>query len=359
MRVLVDALNCKPDQGGIRTYTKSVCRELARRDQISLIVVTSTVDFDGLRADVIRAPLATRSARGRAIWRERYLAGCIRSAAADVVFSPTPELPIRQMSVPAVMVVHDVGPAVAPDLYGRKRWIRYHSLLPRALKRATTVVCVSEATRIALGVAFDVRERCVVIGEGAPDVEPRCDEASAGMPTYVLYVGSLYQHKNLPTLARAWASNDALSHLQLRVVGPTDDARGISRLRSAAEEAGVDLIVEGFVSSAGLAQLHRHAAAVALPSLYEGFGLTALEALTYGAPLVASAIPAVAEVVGDAAVLVSEPTSPVAWGDALVSVISDNSRRADLRTRGVERAMSFSWAAVATQLEAVMQEAAA
>ena len=342
VRVFVDATSCKSQQGGVRTYTLAMCEALASHDGVSLAIATSISDFDELPVDIIRVSSATQAPAARALWRERTLSSAVRRAGSAVVFSPIPELPLRQLPVPSVVVVHDIGPLVAPGLYGRSRWLRYRATLPHTLRMATRVVCVSAATRSELISRFRIdASKCVVVGEGPQFLDPVgvVDGADDDEP-YVLYVGSLYRHKNVSTLARAWQYGGAIQNVGLRVAGLTDDKDGVARLVSAAREAGIQsrFSLAGFLEPGHLARLLGGAEALALPSLYEGFGLTALEAMAAGIPIVASAIPAIVEVVGDAGVLVHDPLSPRSWHAALCSVVNDPQLRLELAEKGRARA---------------------
>jgi glycosyltransferase involved in cell wall biosynthesis len=102
------------------------------------------------------------------------------------------------------------------------------------------------------------------------------------------------------------------------------------------------LIFTGFVAEEDLAALYSGAVAFVFPSLYEGFGLPALEAMACGTPVITSSTTSLPEVVGDAALLV-DPMDPDALRDAMSTILSDHSLRADLRRKGLRRATEFSW----------------
>ncbi|MGH3025395.1 MAG: glycosyltransferase, partial [Gaiellaceae bacterium] len=212
VRVLVDAANLKPGQGGIRTYTMGLIRELARDPRLSLIVASSVPEVADLGTfDLVRLPEYTRSAAGRALWRETNLSILARSTRANVTLALVPELPARRLENPTVVVVHDVGPFVAPAFYSRNKRTRYETVLRHACRRASAIVCVSEATLIGLHSAIGVDpRRCSVIGEG-----PQLFDGPAGPSTegaegrpFFLYVGSLDPRKNVGTLVDAVAGAD-------------------------------------------------------------------------------------------------------------------------------------------------------
>jgi glycosyltransferase involved in cell wall biosynthesis len=253
----------------------------------------------------------------RLVWRERH-----RDFTADVLVMTNPELPLRRLPVPAVVVVHDVFPLTSPSLTSPAQRLRFKLLLPRVLERATRVVCVSEATKAALVEHVDVDpEKVVVIGQG-PSAFPVLPRKPEG---YLLYVGEAFPRKNLDTLLQA------LDERRLVVAGPTE-VRG-------AEYAG-------FVAPERLAELYAGATALVLPSLDEGFGRTMLDAFARDVPVIASDIPALRELSGGAAELVKEPRDPAAWRAAFEALPAAEPGMVE---RGRERAEAYSWDAVGRQ----------
>jgi glycosyltransferase involved in cell wall biosynthesis/GT2 family glycosyltransferase len=350
VRVLVDAANLKPGQGGIRTYTMGLIRELARDPRLALVVASSVPEAAGLGSlDLVPLPEYTRAAAGRALWRETNLSSLARSVRAEAILAPVPELPARRLEKPTVVVVHDVGPFVAPAFYSRNKRLRYETVLRHACRRASAIVCVSEATLVGLHAAIGVDPgRCSVIGEG-PQLLDAAGEPSAepsGAP-FFLYVGSLDPRKNVNTLL------DAVVHADpplppLLIVGPASAGELASLRRRCARFAGrVEHL--GFVDAARLRSLYASALAVVLPSLYEGFGLPVLEAFEAGAPVVASDIPTVNEISRDAFVRVSKPLDPSWWADALRRVSDDPDLRTAMRARGKEAAERFTWREIGEQ----------
>jgi glycosyltransferase involved in cell wall biosynthesis/GT2 family glycosyltransferase len=346
VRVLVDAANLKPGQGGIRTYTLGLIRALAADERLALTVAASAPEIGAVEGGaVVELDPSTRSVVGRALWREQKLPMLVRSTRADVLVAPVPELPFRRIQVPTIAVVHDVGPLVAPAFYTPNKRLRYVATLRHACRRAATIVCVSNSTLVGLRGALgaDV-ERCVVIGEGPQALAVPPTSVAAADP-FVLYVGSLDARKNVDTLVRAFAEAEPALPVRLIIVGPTERDE-VARLVGVRGDDRVEH--RGFVTPEELANLYASCTAVALPSLYEGFGLPVLEAFVAGAPVVVSDIPAAREVAGDAALYVSRPLDPACWREQLGVICGDSERREQLRSAGAAVAGSHTWPAVGT-----------
>jgi GT2 family glycosyltransferase/glycosyltransferase involved in cell wall biosynthesis len=359
LRVLVDATNLKPGQGGIRTYTIGLVQALAEQPELELIVAASVDEVAELGPmELVRISPRTRAVGARAVWRERNLAQLAGSVRADVVLSPVPELPLRRLPVPSVIVVHDVGPLVAPAFYSLPKKVRYQAVLPRACQLATKVVCVSHATLVGLHAATGIDpQRCEVIGEGPQLLDGGADGPPATEP-YLLYVGSLEPRKNVETLVDAVLHADPPLPARLLLVGPVE-GRGPAALHRRIEVHGGDRVRHlGFVSPERLTALYRDASALVLPSLYEGFGLPVLEAMKIGTPVVASDIPSVREVAGDAALYVSRPVEPGSWRDALGRISTDDALREDLSTHGIEAAEQFTWPQVGRSFSELLHRVA-
>ena len=263
----------KPQLGGIATYITELTAAIARRPGVEVCVATSASDTLGPppSVDVIQLRASVRRFARRAIWRERRLRTLVRSWNASVLLAPTVDFPLRKPLVPSVMVVHDLGAMQEPQLYGRLRWLRFRVGIPLACRRADRVVCVSHATCAALTEAIPASvDACTVIGEAGRTL-PERRRARRETP-YVLNVGSMLRHKNLRTLVEAM-SDPALGDADLIVAGPRRPRARAVRKLVRFDECGLRISHLGFITVEELANLYAGAAVVALPSLYEGFGL--------------------------------------------------------------------------------------
>ena len=266
----------------------------------------------------------------------------------------------------SVVTVHDLAFLRFPETHTAESRAYYAAAGPSAA-RAHRVIAVSQQTARDLTDLLGVdpaRIRVVYEAAGtgyAP--RPRADllplAARLGFDPerpYVLFVGTLEPRKNVPLLLAAFARSAAARDTQLLLVGgrgwldaPIFDAHRSLGLGDRARFLGP--LPEG-----DLSVLYSHAAMVALPSLYEGFGLVVLEAMACGAPVVSSNAGPLPEVVGDAGLLLP-PDNVAPWADALDRVLRDDALRADLRTRGLERARAFTWERAARETLAVYREA--
>ena len=220
-------------------------------------------------------------------------------------------------------------------------------LTPRAMARADVIAVVSEFTRAQLDKYFPQWSHKVTLVPGASMLsgtsggEPPQGEADSG---YFLFVGTLEPRKNLPRLLRAYG----------RYVSDTPDARllkiaggagwGKQDIGALVRELGLASRVQlvGKVDGDRLLELYRGAHALLMPSLYEGFGLPVVEALSVGVPAIVSRASAMEEV-GGAACLLVDPLSEAEITHALAWLGSDAALRSELAGCAVEEAKRYSW----------------
>ncbi|TMC03966.1 MAG: glycosyltransferase family 4 protein [Chloroflexi bacterium] len=210
-------------------------------------------------------------------------------------------------------------------------------------------------------------ERVTVIPE-AVDTEfaaPSADEGrrvakTFGVPgRYVLYVGQFDPRKNMDGLLTAFARGAAIdAELRLVIAGDLGNlasflTRALQRTRAPRER----IVVTGRVDDPTLAALYAGAECLLHAALLEGFGLTPLESLAAGTPVVGYRAGAVQEVVGAAGVLVA-PADPDALGDALVAYLADPAQQRELRAKARPRAAAFSWDRAAADTLAVYRRVA-
>lgn len=285
----------------------------------------------------------------------------LRLQPVDLFYSPyfvAPLLAPARLSV--AVTVHDLIFERYPQ-YMPLGWTRpyYRLLVQLSLRRAQGVAAVSQAT------ANDLRSyypglggRVVVTSEGA---EPAYQLAAARLHLaealqrfqlerpYILTVGARRPHKNLPALVQAFARLAPRLPHTLVFAGPPDrrfpdEARRLSVLLGlgSGEQACSRVRFLDWVPEEDLPGLYAGADLVCLPSLIEGFGLPALEAMACGAPVLAAAGSAFPEVIGGAGRLVC-PEDPLNFSKAMEEILGDETTRQEMSRAGLQRARQFTW----------------
>ncbi len=356
LRVAIDGDGLGHPDSGVGVYTTEILHGLAEVAPADLRVYTP--------AGVDAPPGISAARRSSFPLAGRHLlwSSALRRSDADVFFGCIGQLPLGGVGMPSVVTIHDLAIYRNPEWFPDGQWLSVQHIVPRSLRRADRVICVSNSTardvETFLGVPHD-RLRVVPLGVD-PVFRPQPPEVVADVrrrhdlpERFCLFVSSIEPRKNLPVLLDAWAHLD--QRLPLVVVGTTGwRARAIE---AKLERASGDVRRLGSVARQDLPALYSAADCLCHPAWYEGFGLPPLEAMACGTPVVVSDRASLPEVVGDAGLLV-DPADPDAWTAALERVLNDEELRDDLRRRGRARAQSFSWTRTAQETWRVLQDAA-
>ena len=266
-----------------------------------------------------------------------------------VVHSLHPLL-IPSRSAARVVTIHDLYFLDNPEQTAAEIRRDYAALAGEHARRAEGVVVNSEHTRQQVSDRFGIaKDRITVCYPGRPGWARRPEPPALGP---ILFIGTAEPRKNLARLSEAYASlvQRRGDVPDLVIAGTIPDAGGETlfgeRLPS---DVKARVKLTGYVTDPERQHLYREASMLVLPSLAEGFGITALEAMTVGVPVVASNRGALPEVVGDAGILV-DPESVPELSNALDRVLCDAGLRRSMSERGFQRASQFSWSDSAGRL---------
>ena len=326
----------RPTITGVERWTAEVIPRLRALDPERYVIV-------GPRPRV-RRRLAAQT------WEQVALPALARRARAALVFSPANLAPLAWPR--NVVVIHDAAVLREADAYSRAYVLWHRRFGLAAARRALAVITVSEFSRgelVSLAGLDPARVHVVPGGVSErfhPGVDHQRVTSKLGLRRpYVLTIATADRRKNLASLAVAAAR---LADEGIDLVWAGDDRPYFS-----ASGAIRGLRSLGYVDDADLPGLYAGARAFVLPSRYEGFGLTCLEAMACGVPVVAADRAALPETCGDAALLV-DPDDPDTVADALHRAVGDTQLRGRLREAGLERSGQLSWDIAARRVEVAL-----
>ena len=338
MRVALDATPLTLSSGGLHRYTSELSMALAAEFPEDAFLLASDRAFPMppcALPNLTAAPGPSNAIDRR--WWSWGLNGMLGRERIDVFHGTNFEVPYRRL-LPSVLTLHDLSPWRG---FPCSRRVRLRTPLLLRLGIATMVITPTEAVRREAIERFGLRpERVAAVPEAASPALQRVETPAAS--PYFLYVGAAGPRKNVETILEAWREVRKQHAVDLVLVGdfPTDCGTRVL--------AGVD--------DARLAELYSGALALLYPSLYEGFGLPALEAMQCGAAVFTSWDPAIAEVCGDAALRIGACDAG-GWAEALKAACERPEWIEEMRTRSLERARAFSWRATARRTREVYEEA--
>jgi glycosyltransferase involved in cell wall biosynthesis len=322
MRILLDTTFAARGPSGTGIYVERIAAALraAGEDVIEVANATRRPPSGGGLGSV-RNLLADR-------WWTRALARRAREEGADVLHHPLPAFAPRA-SIPQVVTVHDLAFARAPELFARGYGAWARRAHRSAARRADVVICVSQATADDATEFWGLDRARIVIAHHGPGQE--LPQIARREPSHFLYVGDAEPRKNLSLLLEAYRRyrGQVSEPLRLVLAGSLE-----------ASEPGVEVVARP--DAQRLAQLYAGAAALVHPSRLEGFGLTPLEAMRAGTPVVAVRSAAVQEVCADAAAYV-DPDDPDDLAGELARMHEDAQLRDRRSAAGLARASCFTW----------------
>ncbi|MEN6587088.1 MAG: glycosyltransferase [Sulfuricella sp.] len=403
MRVVIDMQGAQTESRyrGIGRYTLSLAQAIARnRGEHEIILALSglfpdTIEsiraaFDGLLPQenirVWYAPGPVREWEPGNDWRrevaERIRESFLASLRPDVVYvsslfegyvdDAVTSIAAFAPQIPTVVTLYDLIPLLNPDTYltPNPRYARYYQRKIECLKRANQWLAISESA------AREGRDTLVLPADAVINISTACDDVFRPMKIqeheiqhllarfgitqpFILYSGGADARKNVHRLIRAYVRlpKPLRDAHQLVLVGkiPEDN---VAEFKRSAESAGVPqghLLFTGYITDEELAQFYNLCTVFVFPSLHEGFGLPALEAMSCGAVVIGANTSSLPEVIGRQDALF-DPYDETAISQKLAQALGDKAFRCELAAHGLEQARNFSWEKSARRAVAIFEK---
>jgi glycosyltransferase involved in cell wall biosynthesis len=371
MAIYIDISAAVHGRAGLGRYAESLARALVQEYPKRFAFFYNRDRETSPLAGLERVPTRTVCAGYRpwrmAVWLGQFLGIDFERLVPEAeLYHATEHLLLPLKRVPAVLTVHDLIYHLFPEHHKPLNYWFLNQAMPLFVQRAKAVIAVSKSTKQDLIRCYGVHpDKVTVVYEAAaPHFRSVSPEAMAavraryGLPEdFVLTVGTIEPRKNLSRLL------DAVQRLRhkgdnarLVVVGSKGWLyEGFFR-RLEELQLGNAILLPGYVPDADLPAVYSAAKVFALPSLYEGFGLSVLEAMACGTAVVCSRASSLPEIGGDAA-RYFDPTDVEEMAEAIGAVWHDEALRAEMSRRGLAQAARFSWARAAEETMAIYQHA--
>jgi glycosyltransferase involved in cell wall biosynthesis len=362
MRIAIDARELAGQPTGVGRFLGEILREWARMPEAAehdfvfcapadVRTRAGSQDSAYVRAEIIVEPGAGW------LWEQRVLPRLAERANADVLFCPAYSGPIFGRT-PIVVAIHDVSFAAHPEWFRWREGLRRRVLTRRSARRAARVITISEFSRREIMEHLGVPGSKVdVIYPGVWTVAP--PPAETQREPIVLFVGSIFNRRHVPETIRALGRLARhRPEARLVIVGDNRTFPFID-LDAVIEDANArDLVsVRPYVADAELIDLYNRARAFVFLSAYEGFGLTPLEALSGGVPIVVLDTPVAREIYGAAAIYVARPDWRLV-ATALEAALFEESTRASILAEAPTVLARYSWRDCARRVLNVLVAAA-
>ena len=340
---------------GISNYALNIAQHLSDLDPI-LLTAKQQNNFSCYPIPSNMTPAeGSKGHWRRLLWTQWQLPRIYQQLNANLIYSPIPEAPLYSKARYVVMC-HDLIPLRFPNLFSPlTNYFRY--VVPLVLQQAEHIICNSAATAKDIHHFYGISPHKItpiLLAYDAKHFYPR-QKTETDRP-YFLYLGRHDPYKNIRALIAAFTALKDKKNYQLWIAGSTDK-RFTPQLKQQVLELNLQAQVKfiDYVSYENLPNIISNAIALVSPTLWEGFGLTVLEAMACGTPVITSNLASLPEVVGDAAILIN-PNNRLEITNAMAELVENRETRSHFSNLSLERAKLFSWAKTGQKTQAVLQQ---
>lgn len=362
MHISIDARGAAWYAGtGIGTYTMQIVRHLLDIDNCNNYYLFWSGREYGKFKSYPNVKVSISSRKHHRFWENYYIPEQLKNKNIDIYHVPQNGIGLPQRkNCLYVATIHDLIPYIMPETVGKGYLSKFISQMPGIISSTDMIITVSEWSKKDIMRIFNIpEERIAVTHLAADDMFVPMDKSSAlqhikekyGIDrNFILYIGGFSPRKNVKSILVAFSmiyKNFSKDYRVVIIGSSKDDHQFLIKL-SQNLGIGDKVFFTGYVPYEDLPYFYNGADVFVYPSLYEGFGLPPLEAMSCGTPTITSNVSSIPEVVGDGALLIN-PFDTEELAKAMEKVLEDPGLKADLISRGFERAAEFNWRKTAQQ----------
>ena len=354
MRILVSCIPFDHGRSGISVYMRHAVAALAAAGHELTLVVeqeAATVPEFAPHPQIVAPSWIGRPVLSM-IWHLFFLPFRIRKSKYDLFFiAAANRRAVLFRPVPTVAIVHDLAAHRMREKYDRFRTFYQTVILPFFTRRAEYPVAISESTAADMVKFMDLPRESITVswnGLSLPNVRPAggwMKRYGLESGAYILYISRLeHPAKNQYRLIEAYEKlpPEITAGYRLVLCGADWHGADVIRARAADSPLRDRIVLTGFIANEDVEEAYRGSAVYVFPSLFEGFGLSLIEAMHYGVPCACSETSSLGEIGRDAALLF-DPEDPAAIADALNRLLTDPALRERMKEAGLRRAEEFTW----------------
>jgi glycosyltransferase involved in cell wall biosynthesis len=355
MRIALDARGINFYSGtGIGTYTENVLKNLIDIDNVNNYhIFWSGNNYESVKKE--NCKIVMTSKRHQRFFEDHYFPENIARESIDIYHMPQNGIGFsEEISCKKIVTIHDLIPYIMPETVGKGYLLKFLKEMPIIIGGSDGIITVSEYSKRDILKFFPIDESKIFVTPLAADKKytpidkSYCktflkDVYNLENP-FILYLGGFSERKNVASLLKAFSKvyKDLDKKYNLVIVGGYKDASQYLVKLTNELKINSHVIFTGFVPEEHLPVFYNGCDTFVYPSLYEGFGLPPLEAMNCGAPVIASNLTSIPEVVGDGGILIN-PYDISEISSAIGNVLSNEKLRSELSSKGLKRASEFSW----------------
>jgi len=322
-------------QTGIQRYAFEMCNRLYDMGADFIVAIPNEINPDySIKFKTVKCGILPTH-----LWEQISLPRFLKKQGNPLLVSFSGSGPLNYNN--QIMTIHDLSYERYPEWFSKGFVIFYKFAMPKVAHKAHAVITVSEFSKKEISHIFSISKDKIHVIPCAPahsESQKILAQTDSNTDKYILTVSSMDPRKNFIRLVEAFKRIEDKS-IKLYIIGMQFKAFNTPDLKKLINE---NVVLPGYISDEELQQKYKDALFFIYPSLYEGFGIPPLEAMTYGCPVIDSDIPALRETSGDAALYVN-PTDINDTTQKMNLLVKDSQLRESLREKGFEQIKKYSW----------------